>query len=62
MGLTEVVEVCVELAQLQWRLPLTLDASMAMDLVLLPSHYQAPINVGHLPAAVKLSTATDEAT
>ena len=62
MGLTEVVEVCVELAQLQWRLPLTLDASMAMDLVLLPSHYQAPINVGHLPAAVKLSAATDEAT
>jgi NADH-quinone oxidoreductase subunit G len=62
MGLTEVLEVCVELAQVQWRLPLTLDASMAMDLLLLPGHYQAPISVGHLPAAVKLSAVTEEAT
>jgi NADH-quinone oxidoreductase subunit G len=62
MGLTGVAVVCVELAQAQWHLPLTLDASMAMDLLLLPSHYQAPISVGHLPAAVRLSAVTQEAT
>ena len=62
MGLTDVIEVCVELAQAQWHLPLTLDASMAMDILLLPSHYQAPISVGHLPAAVNLSAVTQEAT
>ena len=61
MGLTGVAVVCVELAQAQWHLPLTLDASMAMDLLLLPSHYQAPISVGHLPAAVNLSAVTKEA-
>jgi len=61
MGLADVIEVCVELAQAQWHLPLILDASLAMDLLLLPSHYQAPISVGHLPAAVNLSAVTKEA-
>ena len=61
MGLSGVAEVVVTLAQNQWRLPLTLDASMAMGLLLLPSHYQAPISAGHLPAAVTLTAVTQEA-
>ena len=61
MGLSGVAQVRVELAQSQWHLPLALDASMAMGLLLLPSHYQAPISAGHLPAAVKLTAVTQEA-
>ncbi len=61
MGLAGVSAVCVELAQAQWHLPLTQDASMAKELLLLPNHYQAPISVGHLPAAVNISPLKQEA-
>ena len=61
MGLLGVTEVVVALAKSQWHLPLMLDASMAMGLLLLPSHYQAPISAGHLPAAVTLKAMTQEA-
>lgn len=60
MGLVDGAEVCVALAQAQWLLPLTVDASMAVDLLLLPNQYQAPISAGHLPAAVNLSAVTQE--
>jgi NADH-quinone oxidoreductase subunit G len=60
MGLVDGDEVCVALAQTQWLLPLTVDASVAVDLLLLPNQYQAPISAGHLPAAVSLSAVTQE--
>ena len=54
MGLVVGADVCVGLAQAQWHLPLILDASVAPNIVLLPSHYAAPIAAAHLPAAVSI--------